>query len=556
MISDKKSVQLLHKFCLDLGILDWIISPGSRNAPITLTIGNDKAFNAVPVVDERSAAFIALGKALTLDRPVAVTCTSGSASLNYAPAISEAYYQEIPLFVITADRPQKWINNGEGQSIDQVDVYRNYTLASYHLNENDDESLMIEVFNRVADSLFGEKKGPVHLNLAFEEPLYNTVDLDLGKVQFTLPEQLEMNWDKEDLIQKYSSKKRIMILVGQMQKNENLEYILSEILTDKRVVVLTETNSNLYNFNFVNCIDRTLPPVSEVDYHPELVITFGGAIVSKRIKKYLRSIKGLDHWHISASETFPNTFEALSETIEYFPEKVFREFSNVSEVGQDSDFQTKWLQRSFINQERHQQYIEGLTWSDMQAHAIIYDWLPDGAVLHQGNSSVVRYYQLFDPIKTVTYRSNRGVSGIDGCVSTAVGAAWGDDKLNVLVVGDLSFVYDINAWWNKLDKSNLLVLIINNGGGGIFKIIEGPSTTGVLDEYFEVRSKSKIEELVSAHGVRYSKVEDADSLDLNLQRLVTDFVNGQFEGEVIEVDTQEIDSEKVLKEYFQKVNPQ
>lgn len=556
MISDKKSVQLLYKFCLDLGILDWVISPGSRNAPITLSIGNDNAFNAVPVVDERSAAFIAMGKALAMNKPVAITCTSGSAALNYAPAISEAYYQEIPLLIVTADRPQKWINNGEGQSIDQVDVYRNYTLASYHLNEYDDENLMIEVFNRIADSLFGEKKGPVHLNLAFEEPLYNNAAFDLEKFHFSKPNQLELHWDKDELLQKYSSKERIMVLVGQMQKNEDLEYLLSELLVDKRVVVLTETNSNQYNFNFINCIDRTLPPLSDEEYHPELVITIGGAIVSKRIKKYLRSIKGLDHWHVSTSETFPNTFEVLSETIEYYPEKVFREFLSVAGGKEGFDFQIKWLQRSFVNQEEHNKFIDALNWSDLQAHSIIYNWLPDGAVLHQGNSSVVRYYQLFDPIKTITYQSNRGVSGIDGSVSTALGAASRSEVLNVLVVGDLSFVYDINAWWNNLEKSNLLVIVINNGGGGIFKIIDGPESTGVLDKFFEVRSSSSIKGMVESHHVNYSKVMDADSLDLHLQSIMIDFANGQFKGEVIEVDTQGIDSENVLKDYFEKVNPQ
>lgn len=556
MISDKKSVRFLYKYCLDLGIVDWIISPGSRNAPITQTIANSSDFKASPVVDERSAAFIALGKAITTGRPVAITCTSGSASLNYAPAISEAYYQKIPLLIVTADRPRKWIDNGEGQAIDQVDVYKNYTIASFHLNEEEEDQMIINTLNEITQYLFGKNKGPVHLNLAFEEPLYGVSEEGEVDFSFNLPTIAEEVCDIDKLIKNYQSKHRIMILVGQMDKNETLSYLLSELLIDKRVVVLTETNANICNFNFVNCIDRTLPPISEEKFHPDLVITLGGAIVSKRIKKYLRSIKGLEHWHISSSDSFPNTFEALTECIKQDPDKVIRSLVKVSGGKEVCDFQVNWLQRSFSNQEKHFNFLKSIKWCDLQVHAIIYDWLPDHITLHQGNSSIVRYFQLFDPIDNVTYRSNRGVSGIDGCVSTALGASVVNDKPHVLVVGDLSFVYDINAWWNGLDKSNLLVIIINNGGGGIFKIIEGPSETGVLDEFFKVRSTANISQLVNAHGMDYSLIEDATSLESKLKEVITLYARGDFKGSVLEVDTKESDSAGILKDYFKKVNPQ
>lgn len=556
MISDKKSVQFLYKYCLDLGIVNWIISPGSRNAPITQTIGNAPYFDAIPVVDERSAAFIALGKAIATGNPVAITCTSGSASLNYAPAISEAYYQGIPLLIVTADRPRRWIDNGEGQAINQVDVYQNYAVASFHLNEDTEDQTIIDTFQEITRYLFGNNKGPVHLNLAFEEPLYGITQEEGIDILFNLPAVREREQDLDGLIKKYQSKQKIMILVGQMDKNETLSYLLSELLIDKRVVVLTETNSNIYNFNFVNCIDRTLPPLSEENFHPDLVITLGGAIVSKRIKKYLRSINDLEHWHISSANSFPDTFEALTESIRQQPDRIMRAFLNVSGGNETSDFQVNWLQRSFLNQDKHFNFLRSVEWSDLKVHAIIYDWLPDHIVLHQGNSSVVRYFQLFEPIETIVYRSNRGVSGIDGCVSTALGASVGDNKLHVLVVGDLSFVYDSNAWWNGLDKSNLLVVVINNGGGGIFKIIDGPSKTGVLDKFFEVRSNANIKQLVNAHGMDYCLIADVASLESKLQEVITLYIKGDFSGGVLEVDTKETDSAGILKDYFKKVNPQ
>jgi 2-succinyl-5-enolpyruvyl-6-hydroxy-3-cyclohexene-1-carboxylate synthase len=558
VISDKKSVQYLHKFCSDLGIVNWVVSPGSRNAPITFTIANDPKMNPVPVVDERSAAFVALGQALNSGMPSAITCTSGSAALNYAPAIAEAYYQGVPMLIVTADRPQKWIDNGEGQSIDQVDVYQNYCLASFHLNEDDQEAQMENVFDELAKVLFGHRKGPVHLNLAFDEPLYDKMNHSGVTKQFELPIATPTNWNDDELVQAYTEKSRVMILVGQMEKNENLAYLLSELLADKRVVVLKETNANVSHFNFVSCIDRTLPPLAHADFHPELVITLGGAIVSKRIKRYLRSIEGLEHWHISAGGTFPNTFEKLTAAIAASAEDVLRKLlAQPIETGVH-DFQNKWVQRSFVNQEKHNQFVANVGWSDLKVHQLIHEWLPENAVLHQGNSSVVRYFQLFDPIKSVTYHSNRGVSGIDGCVSTAIGASLNSSRLNVLVVGDLSFVYDINGLWNQLDKSNLLIVVINNGGGGIFKIIEGPASTGeaIMSKYFEVGNASNTKMLIEAHGVHHHEISDEQMFEQHWFTLSQKFESGEYETTVLEVNTENIDSASILKEYFKTVNQQ
>lgn len=553
MISNKKSVQYLHKFCLDLKMLDWVISPGSRNAPITLTIGNDKRFVATPIVDERSAAFVALGRAIKAQRPVVLSCTSGSAALNYAPAIAEAFYQEVPLLVITADRPQKWINNGEGQSIDQINVFTNYCLESFHLDEDASEDVMQNTFDKIAQILTGNRKGPVHLNLAFEEPLYGK--LDVNPIDYRFKSNV-FHFDDFNpvLSDEFLSKRKIMVLVGQMEKSEEIGYLLEELLSDTRIVVLLETNANLYHPKFVNCIDRTLPSINLTQFWPDLVITIGGAIVSKRIKKFLRSVDGLEHWHIAESGVFPDVFERLSHKITAPPASVLRYFKDHAIIDAENDFQTVWLQRSLITQEKHFDFLADLCWSDLKAHAIIHDWIPENSVLHQGNSSVVRYFQLFDPIRSVTYLSNRGVSGIDGCVSTAIGYASMDDHLNILVVGDLSFLYDSNAWWNKLSKSNLLVIIINNGGGGIFKIIEGPEQSGVLDEFFEVRSNVEIEYLAKAHRLNYSKINDASELDNEMRRIAQCYADEAFSGSILEVDTISIESDQVLKAYFSYVN--
>lgn len=555
MISNKKSVQYLKQFSEALELFHWVFSPGSRNAPIVMTIANDPKFDTLSIVDERSAAFIALGQSIRMQKPSVICCTSGSASLNYAPAISEAFYQEIPLFVVTADRPQKWIGNGEGQSIDQVNVYQNYCLSSYHINEEDSEEEIEAVFKSIAKDLTGCRKGPVHLNIAFEEPLYNKLESDELPLFVYAEESNQQNEiDLKELDDQWKTFDRIMILVGQHQKDDQLSYWLRQMLFDKRVVVLTENLSNVSDFHFVNCIDRTLPPGDLEDFHPQLVITLGGAIVSKKVKQFLRNIPDLKHWHISSSGTFPNVFECLEQRLKIREKDFLKHFVPKDVFYEESQFQNMWVARSLMNKEKHLDFVNAVGWSDFKAHAIIHDSIPDGFILHQGNSSVVRYYQLFDPIDALEYHGNRGVSGIDGSMSTALGYSRMDSRPNIFVSGDLSFVYDNNALWNKISRDRMLIIVINNGGGGIFRIIPGPASTQKLDSHFEVGNPTQIKHLAAAHQINYSRVENEQELEQVLTLAIRKLLDGEFDGEVVEVFTPGPLSAEILKQYFTSVN--
>ncbi len=550
MISNKKVVQHISSFCKALALTDWVFSPGSRNAPFTLSIAPDSDFNCITITDERSAAFIALGMSLHSQKATVLSCTSGTASLNYASAVAEAHYQKVPLLIITSDRPQHWIDKGEGQSIRQKEIYQNYAKSSYHINDFDAEKEIIEVLKNIELDLFSGKKGPVHLNVSFEEPLYETAPKN--DTEFTpalvSPNQFD---DITGLHEQWQAASQIMILCGQANAKEHQQMSLMamELNVDSRVVVLTETTSNVSGFQYVNCIDRTLErvPKEDANYQPDLLITLGDAIISKKIKNFLRAVPNLVHWHIQEHADRVDTYNALEKVLNISPSK-FTRFANLTKtVSLDSDFSNKWMSASFLAKEQHDIYLRTCSWSDLKAHEILQDTYPDNINLHFSNSSVIRYNQLFTPIQTNIYYSNRGVSGIDGCTSAAIGVSLNSDRFNVLVTGDLGFVYDSNAFWNTLKVPNLRVIVINNNGGGIFRIIPGPETTEVLDTYFEVGNSASIEHICKAFNIGYRKATNESELDAQLET----FYSAQSDRPIVlEVVTPNLENDKVLKAYF------
>lgn len=555
MISTNQKVQSFVEICKKHEVADVIFSAGSRNAPLVISFGENHYFNCSSMVDERSAAFYALGIAQQKQQPVIISCTSGSAALNYAPAIAEAYYQNIPIIIVTADRPPEWIDHGEGQAIRQSAVFENYIEARFNVPigmESDDLWHAQRIFNEAINTAKNSNK-PVHINIPFREPLYETGEKAKLPLQFFNVTQSPKTISEADLLKTskvWNSKSKILILCGLMQKDERLNYLLSEINQDNSVVVLSESTANLYNPQFIPCIDRTLTYFlegNEEQFYPEVVITLGGAIISKKIKSFLRRVEGLTHWHIGTEKNIVDTFQSLSMKIDCEPRTYFKEIQKHIDFNKKSDYKTNWMQAHLLTQDKHKTYCDESDWSDLKVTHIIHDYLPDNSNLHLSNSSPVRYFQLFDQIKSVTYNSNRGVSGIDGCTSTAAGAALANNKLTVLLTGDLGFVYDINALWNKNLPGNLRIIVINNSGGGIFRIIPGPDTTNQLEEFFEVGNSASIQHLAKAHQVDYVKASSPTELENILPEFFSD---SKKEAKILEIFTPNEINPKVLEKYF------
>jgi 2-succinyl-5-enolpyruvyl-6-hydroxy-3-cyclohexene-1-carboxylate synthase len=563
MSKGKEQISLLAEIMSEKGISQVVVSPGSRNAPAIILFARQKNLNLISIADERSAGFFALGIAISTRKPVALLCTSGTAVLNYAPAIAEAYYQKVPLLVITADRPAEWIDQGDGQTIRQEKIFSNYIRKSFNLpavfETPDSYWLAGRVINEAIDRCLYPAPGPVHLNLQIAEPLYKLdasesnpsvrlirmADVD-KKISLNTLKQLSDQWNTS------GSK---LILVGQIQHSAQTGAQLEAFAADPSVIIMTETTSNLHHPGYIGCIDRVIDGMKEPlihDLKPDILVTFGGAVVSKKIKALLRKMKPMTHWHIGddPDDFYTDTYQALTLTIPVTAEVFLDQLSKVS-VPVSSDYSKKWSELNLKRKKKHETYIRSMGFCDMQVYDVLFNHIPEGMVIHLANSTPVRYAQLFDHPRSHRFYSNRGTSGIDGCVSTAAGFASATDTPVTVITGDIGFFYDSNALWNNNLNKDFRIIIINNGGGNIFRILDGPSEYEQLEPYIETAHHLTAENLALNFGLRYYKAENAASLE---KQLAGYFDFSHATPAILEIITPNIISAEALKEYFKYLN--
>ena len=557
-ISSISSVRSLVHIAKAKQITDVILSPGSRNAPFILSFSALDSFHCTSVLDERSAGFIALGIAQQKRKPVLLSCTSGSAMINYTPAMVEAFHQNIPLIVITADRPAEWIDQGEGQSIRQTQLMDGVFVKNFNLvwaQDKDQEWLNERLINEAFITVEQEQK-PVQINVPLREPLYNTEafdEKDALKLINKKAIERSLPYESRDFFEKkWEEAKSIIILVGQSNSVSGLEDQLRNLMNDQRIVVLTETTANLYHLGFVCCIDRTIDSFmgseNQADFAPELLITIGGNLISKKLKAFLRSHKSMinDHWHLG--EELLDTFQSLTEIVDVNPAEFFRQ---IATEGNPSEYGTKWKKQFFLTEQKHIEFLANAPYSDLKVFELLMEFVPDHAQLQMGNSSVVRYIQLFNHLRNVSYFGNRGVSGIEGCVSTAVGAAMATENMVIHISGDQAFRYDSNALAQEDLPQNLRIVVINNGGGNIFRIIDGPKQHENSEAFIEKVDTRSIQKLVEYHNVNYAKADNLEELGTALIQMISP---DQTTPMVLEVFTPRIESPELLKEYFGFLN--
>jgi 2-succinyl-5-enolpyruvyl-6-hydroxy-3-cyclohexene-1-carboxylate synthase len=551
MYPKKELAQIVISACHQFNIDTVVISPGSRNAPLTIGFSNHKKIQALSIVDERCAAFFALGIAQQTQKPVAILCTSGSALLNYYPAIAEAFYSNIPLVVISADRPKHLIDIGDGQTIRQENVFENHILFSANLIEN-------EKYKTRNSQLIGEalqiavlQKGPVHINVPFDEPLYDTVG-DLKEFNFPHISMSSLEFshiDYDNLSKIWNAAEKKMILVGVNYPDEELYQLMDFYADDESVLILTETTSNLQNEKAINSIDQLIFSLDDIQFkelQPEVLITFGGMIISKRVKSFLRAYQPKHHWNIDEKKAI-NTFFCLSEFIQTKPFDFFLNFKT-SIVKKESTYQSKWLQIRDAKRVKHAIYVSKTKHSDFKVFEQTLESIPNNCQLQISNSSIIRYAQLFSVKETINIFCNRGTSGIDGSTSTAIGAAFAHNNQTVFITGDLSFFYDSNALWNKNIPKSFRIIIINNSGGGIFKIIPGPKSTNA-SKYFETPHCLTAEHLCKMHDFEYQKAFSTESVNEHLKG----FYETSEKPKILEIFTPSEENDLILTAYFKYI---
>ena len=543
--------QSIIEICSAKGIHNIIISPGSRNAPLTIGFAQNSNFKCYSIADERCAAFFALGIAQQTKKPTAIVCTSGSALLNYYPAIAEAYYSQIPLIIISADRPQSKVDIGDGQTIRQQNVFQNHSVFNANLTENASEENDLKINKAIETAIL--QKGPVHINAPFEEPLYETVESLSVQPKITHSEETpetKIIENIEDFVSIWNSAKRKLVLVGVNEANSIDKKIVENLANDPSIVVLTETTSNLHHPGFINSIDTLITPFDDIDFkefEPEILITFGGMVVSKRIKGFLRKYKPLHHWHIDTLRAY-DTFNALTKHFVMQPNDFFNALLPKT-VFVKSDYFQQINEVYELRKIKKEKYLEKMPFSDFKVFEKVIGSLPKNSQLQISNSSAIRYAQLIDIEPSIEVFCNRGTSGIDGSTSTAIGASVGSPKPTVFITGDIGFLYDSNALWNSYIPKNFKIILINNGGGGIFRILPGHEEKPVFNTFFETSHHLTAEHLAKMYQLNYFTATDLDSLE----KSITSFYEINDAPGILEIFTPTAENDVVLKQFFKEL---
>ena len=556
MVSDKPGVQRLVQICKLKGIKEVVFSPGSRNSPLVISFAGDPAFECMTIPDERVAGFFAMGMAQQLLRPVVICCTSGSAVVNYAPAVVEAYYQKIPLLVITADRPEEKIDQGAGQTMRQHNVYANYIKASYQLQQEAvniaDLQANDQLISDAIDQCSRGSFGPVHINFPLKEPLYqqtvykNHDDLVVGNLQgeHRLPTHSIVN----AIIEKWKTFDKKLIIFGQAMPNDDVNLILANLAEREDIAVISETTSNVTSSQVNPCIDRMITILSNNEINaiiPDVIISLGDAIVSKRIKTLFINHRPNEHWYVNEQDKALDTYECLTMHIKASALDFLTALQQLPKLS--SHYQQQWNHHHASTQVKHNKFLEKCPWSDLKVFDHILSSVPPHSDLHISNSSPIRYTQLFNQRADINYFCNRGVSGIDGCTSTAAGAAHANRRVTTIITGDLAFMYDSNALWNQYMAGWLKIIIVNNGGGGIFKIIPGPETTDQYKEFFATEQSYTAEYIAKTFKSPYRQASSESELKSSLDWL---YDNTFVRPAILEIMTLNEPNEDILSQYF------
>jgi 2-succinyl-5-enolpyruvyl-6-hydroxy-3-cyclohexene-1-carboxylate synthase len=595
-----KSIQAVFniaEICAQHGITDVILSPGSRSAPLTLAFARHPAYRGRlrVVPDERAAAFIGLGIAQATRRPVVLVCTSGTAGLNYAPAVAEAFFQQIPLLVLTADRPPEWIDQLDGQTIRQRDLYGAHAKGTFDFpadtSHADAKWHGERIINEAINLTQTFPAGPVQVNVPLREPFYPKADEAMGyEADVKIIRDDHSNTilppaEILDLRRQLRDAGRVLVVAGQQPENPTLTAALYEFAEARQVPVVADTIANIGDVPAVRRQDIFLAGLSKEQkaaLRPDLLITFGQSLISKALKLFLRDAAPAQHWHLQPAGEVADTFRRLTRIIRVQPAVFFQQLAvfDTKDYQRDTVLKTADYNRSggsnpsfSTNARVDQKVIEGsnpilsateengsipnmttnneavvgsipsglteatLTWPQADAAAAQFlgsffaaegqpfnefsamrqalALLPDGTALHLANSMAVRYANIIGlpEGRQIDVFANRGTSGIDGCNSTAVGAALAQpERPVVLLTGDVAFFYDRNAFWHNYPTPNLRVVLFNNHGGGIFRLIDGPRQQPELDEFFETHQALTAENLCRDFGLRYLPVASFEEL--------------------------------------------
>lgn len=554
----------IAEICVQHGIEQAIICPGSRSAPLTLAFARHPEIKTFVIPDERSAGFIALGLSQSSRKPVVIVCTSGTATANLYPSIIEAFYQQVPLLILTADRPPEWVDQQDGQTIRQQNIFNNHVLASYQfpVSFEHDEAIWHseKMISEAIINTSGSTAGPVHVNVPIREPFYPSADEKFtysSTIKIIKSPKIGMEpserWSSK-LTKELNNYNKILVVVGQSRISEELSSYLYQVQKKLKWVILGDITSNISSLDHsITMHDIILEDEMDlINLKADLLLTFGQGVLSKSLKIFIRKNPPAEHWHISENEEVIDPFKTLTRKVKLNTE-VF--WNIVSESSLDlNEAQSNYFNHWYEKDMQSKVFLDELLWQDTlsEFHVVkeIFKKLPNQSSLHLANSMPVRYANFvgIEHTKDIRIWANRGTSGIDGCTSTAVGHAINEKRLHTLITGDLAFFYDRNALWHSHLPSNLRVVLLNNHGGGIFRQIDGPKQLKELEEFFETEQKLNAANTARNFGMKYFKVNMIEALPGFLEQ----FFDEKAGPSILEVETDPKTNQMVFEDFKQK----
>ncbi|SEJ62551.1 2-succinyl-5-enolpyruvyl-6-hydroxy-3-cyclohexene-1-carboxylate synthase [Dyadobacter sp. SG02] len=553
----------MAEICYRQGIRHVVISPGSRSAALTLAFARHGGFQAHVCIDERSAGFIALGMAQQIDSPVVLICTSGSAAYNFAPAVSEAFFQQIPLLVLTADRPKEWQHQYDGQTIYQTGIFGSHVKRSFEVSPDYAHADVQWAINRITNEAINlasvAPNGPVHINVPIREPFYPDAGEDFrisDEVRIIKRQESEIVWPQsvwEELLDEWENAPKILIAGGQNKPNAALNAVLRRITEEWQIPILGDCIANLSGEEFIHHHDLFLSAENAQKLGPDLLVTFGMSFLSKEFKQFIRKNPPKYHWNISDDAFLADPFQSVTRVIrgkaaaffEILFEKLdYQSFVENSDLGHDTSFHSLWLEHERAARQKKHEILRNLSmFNDLTLLDLIFKYTKNQYQLHIANSMSVRYANVLATDNDWSgVFANRGTSGIDGCVSTAVGAARVNGKPTLLIVGDVAFLYDRNGLLIDNLPQNLKIVVLNNAGGNIFRMIDGPGNLPELETFFETRHSFSAQRTCEDSGIAYFRVSELEGSE----GTVKEFLN--FDGiALLEGFTDPVENTKAWK---------
>ena len=560
MYSNKENVNILTSLLLEYGVSDAVVCPGSRNAPIVHNLSVCEAIRCRPVTDERSAAFYALGLSIATRRPTVVCVTSGSALLNVMPAVAEAAYQHVPLVVISADRPQQWIDQLDGQTIPQSDALGRFVRKAVQLPEphNDEERWLCRRLVNEAMHLATCRQGaPVHINVPISEPLFEFNIEQLPQLsRFNNIKRAVIKDASMDMPDAFHKAKRPMIVIGQLAHG-TVSHETIRSLSEKYVVMSEPlSNPSYMTIHFDEAIRYIVSDNSSINddeddktaYYPDYVIYVGDTLVSKPARRFLRNAKAPSCLITPDAADIHDPLMTLTDIVECDTDSINALLASLCEAADTDErcrFHDRW--QSFLDAYAAHADAYAPEYSQMATVKYFEEQLADLDIdicVHYANSSAVRLACIYAQHYVWC---NRGVNGIEGSLSTAAGFSLATHDMTVCVIGDLSFFYDQNALWNSNLRGNLRIILLNNRGGGIFRQLPGLSDSPAADDLVMASHENTAQGICTQNDIGYMSAKNMDEMQIGVVTLLT---RESERPMLLEVFTDSNDDVKALEKYF------